>query len=265
MNSYFSGEKLYGEDFSIGEIKKWHEDEREGYAGLLGGHRNYNYGYHHVNILYGYRFLKGKRYPRVLGIGSAYGNEFEPIKDLIDTLYILEPSENLISDDIWGVKPFYVKPNIDGTMDFPDNYFDLIVCFDTLHHIPNVSYIVSESFRCLNPGGILLMKEPINSMGDWRERRAGLTKHERGIPLDYLRASIKAIGFKIVRENVFFTMTSFLVRKTEIFLGQPIFKYKTYVLIDKYLSKVLKWNISYHPKNMLKRIAPSSVFFVLSK
>lgn len=43
---------------------------------------------------------------------------------------------------------------MDGSIDFPDNFFDLILCFATLHHIPNVTFVISELFRTLRGGGI---------------------------------------------------------------------------------------------------------------
>jgi SAM-dependent methyltransferase len=266
MDKYFSGEVLYGDDFSKEQISQWYEDEKEGYADLVAGYKKeYHYGYRHLDELYGYKYLPKRRYGNVLGIGSAYGDEFRPIATQIDHLYILEPSDHLVTDHIDGMNPVYKKPNIDGTIDFPDGFFDLIVCFATLHHIPNVTHVMNEFYRCLRPGGFLLLKEPINSMGDWREARSGLTKRERGIPYGYFKRMIADLGFKVIRESPHFTMTSFLVRKTGKLLQKSIYEYKAYLLIDKYLSRLFRWNITYHPVTKLKRIAPSKIFYVLSK
>ncbi|WP_158563296.1 class I SAM-dependent methyltransferase [Chitinophaga silvatica] len=265
MEQYFSGEVLHGDNFTLDEIKQWYNDEKEGYAGLVSDHENYAYGYHRVNKLYGFKYLPQKKYKKVLGIGSAYGHEFMPIASQIESLYILEPSDKLVSDVIGDVKVIYQKPNVDGTIDFPDDHFDLIICFDTLHHIPNVKHVLTEMHRCLEPGGFLLLKEPVNSMGDWREPRQGLTKWERGIPYQYFKKNLSTIGFKVVKKNHFFTMTSFLVRKTEKFLGNPIYKFGWYIWIDKYLSKILSSNINYHPKNKWQRMYPTEIFYVLSK
>ncbi|MDR6570598.1 Methyltransferase domain-containing protein [Chitinophaga ginsengisegetis] len=265
MEKYFSGEVLHGDDFTLDEIRQWYDDEKEGYAGLVSGYKDYHYGYHRVNQLFGFKYLPEKKFKRVLGIGSAFGHEFKPISSQIESLYILEPSDNLVSDTIGQVKVTYKKPNVDGKIDFPDNYFDLIVCFDTLHHIPNVKNVLREMYRCLEPGGHLLLKEPVNSMGDWRETRQGLTKWERGIPYEYFRKNIPEIGFKVVKKNHFFTMTSFLVRKTEKLLAKPIYEYPFYLFIDKYLSKIFSWNIKYHPVNKWQRISPTEIFYILSK
>ena len=34
MKKYFDGEKLYGDDFNLEQISKWHQEEAEGYANL---------------------------------------------------------------------------------------------------------------------------------------------------------------------------------------------------------------------------------------
>ncbi len=47
----------------------------------------------------------------------------------------------------------------DGRLDFPDNYFDLVSCFFTLHHIPYLSQILKEIKRVLKPNGLLLIIE----------------------------------------------------------------------------------------------------------
>lgn len=265
MDKYFSGEELYGDDFTLEEIKKWYEDEKEGYAGLVPEYKEYRYCYHPVNQLFGYKFLPERKYKNVLGIGSAYGDEFKPISSLIENLYILEPSDKLITDTIGEAKVMYQKPNVDGSIDFPSDHFDLIICFDTLHHIPNVRKVLAEMSRCLRPGGYLLVKEPVISMGDWREVRTGLTKRERGIPFSYFKKIIPELGLKVIKVNYFFTLTSFLVRNTSKILRKPIYEYPLYLLADKYISKLLSWNIRYHAVKKLQRIAPSEVFFILSK
>ncbi len=66
------------------------------------------------------------------------GYEFEPIIQKIDNLTIIEPSDNLINNRIGNLIPKYIKPDINGSLPFVDNLFDLITCFGTLHHIPNV-------------------------------------------------------------------------------------------------------------------------------
>ncbi len=264
IDLFLSGEKLYGDDFSFEEIKKWYDNEKEGYANL--GSKNkktYMYNYHNLNKLYAYSFLpKNLSFNTVLGLGSAYGDEFLPIIDRINDIIIIEPSDHLVSNQLDKIIPTYIKPNLSGKIDFPNNHFDLIICFSTLHHIPNVSYVMGELYRCLKPRGYLLIREPITSMGDWRAPRSGLTKDERGIPLKLFRKLTISLRFKVVKESLCFSMTSFLCK----LLKRPIYRSKFYLMIDKIISQLLKFRaVKYHRKSILSKIAPSAVFYVLSK
>lgn len=270
MEEYLSGKKLYGDDFTLGEIQQWYDDEKEGYANLVNEYKwvesRGGYGYHHLNTLHGFRFLpEHLTFERALGLGSAYGDEFLPVISRIKSICILEPSDQLVGDHLQGVTLQYKKPSVEGKIDYADNFFQLETCFGTLHHIPNVSFVLSELYRCLAPGGYLLIREPVNSMGDWRHPRHGLTKRERGIPVDFLRTRIRELGFRVVNESFCFAMTSFLERKLGRFFQRPLHEYKAYIAADKVLSALTVFNLKYNPQTPLQRIAPSSVFYVLQK
>ena len=55
---------------------------------------------------------------------------------------------------------------VDSHIDAPDNYYDVIICFEFLEHIQTqfAPSIVSEAFRVLNPEGIAVFSTP-NSNG----------------------------------------------------------------------------------------------------
>jgi SAM-dependent methyltransferase len=264
---YFSGDLIYGADFSLEQIEKWFEEEKEGYANLINKDiPNYHYWYHELNKILGYNFLdKDINFESVLGIGAAYGEEFYPIINRIKKLFILEPSDQLVSKQLSDIIPIYVKPKMNGELDFRDNYFDLITCFGVLHHIPNVSTVLKEIYRVLAPNGYFLMREPIISMGDWTMRRNGFTKNERGIPINLLKKIITELNFRIISEKYCFSMTSFFGRKFGSFFKKPLYSYKYYIWFDLIISRILKWNYTYHPQKIIHRIAPQNIFFVLNK
>jgi 2-polyprenyl-3-methyl-5-hydroxy-6-metoxy-1,4-benzoquinol methylase len=264
------GKLLYGDNFNPSKIKIWFEEEKEGYSNLktneLENLSNDIYHYHNLNSLYGFsKFFKKKKFNKVLGIGAAGGHEFEPIKGLINQLYILEPSSDLKNNKISGIEINYNQPNMLGKMDYQDNSFDLITSFGVLHHIPNVSFVMSEIHRVLNIGGFFLVREPIISMGDWRNERYGLTKNERGIPISIFKQIIKSNDFEIIAESYCFTLTTIINKTFGRFLKHPIYYYKTYLLIDKFISNALKSNIKYFAKNKFNKLYPQNVYFVLKK
>lgn len=266
MEQYFSGEKLYGNDFTLEQIKEWYNEESEGYSSI--GKKdiaNFEYGYHKLNKRYGFSQVKSKRYGHVLGMGSAWGHEFEPMVDKIDELTIIEPSDVLVRDKIGELTPQYIKPAIDGSISYGDETVDLITCFGTLHHIPNVGYVLKEMIRVLKKGGYILLREPIVSMGDWRNKRPGLTKNERGIPVSFFDEEFGKHPVKIVSKQTCFTATSFLQLVIGKYLKKPLHSYGFYLFFDKCISNLLKNKVTYHATKKMERIAPSSVFYVVQK
>lgn len=266
LSKCLSGETLYGDDFTEDRIRAWYEEESEAYACLESERRvDAPYGYHQVNWIHGYAHLPPDRvFQRALGLGAAFGHEFLPLIDRIGAIDIVEPSERLVARQIGRLIPVYHSPTVSGALPFTADVFDLITCFGTLHHIPNVSFVLSELRRCLAPGGALLTREPITSMGDWRSPRRGLTKNERGIPLRLFRRMIADAGLSVQHESLCFAMTSFITRALR--LKHSPLNSRTYVVLDKYLSMLLRFNATkYHRRSLWEKVGPGSVFFVLTK
>lgn len=263
IGKYLRGEKLYGDDFTPEQIDAWFRDEELGYFNLGASDKaRYEYGYHALNDQHGYRHLPDRAYPSVLGVGSAYGEELKPVARRANRITILEPAEGFVVREINGVPVNYAKPQASGILPFPDESFDLITCFGVLHHVPNVSTVVREFHRCLNRGGYALVREPIVSMGDWRKPRVGLTRHERGIPLDIFRKIVLAAGFKIARESkCVFSLTS----RLRFLLSGPVYNSRLAVRVDSLLCRLPLWSDNYHPAGFLQKIRPTAVFYVLEK
>lgn len=262
--SYLSGENLYGDDFTIEEIYKWFADEAEGYANLGAKEKStYSYGYNQLNKFHAFTFIQAKCFNNALGIGSAYGDEFKPIARNINRIFILDPSD-AFSDvkKILDTLCEYHKPSVNGDIAFESNYFDLITSLGVMHHIPNVSHVIRECYRCLSKGGIMILREPIYSMGDWREPRTGLTKRERGIPLRILDDMIGSVGFKTVRRS----FCNFpLIMKLATKFGVAAYNNVPLTMADALLSHAFSWNIKYHRTRFYEKFAPASVYYVLEK
>lgn len=264
MSDYFSGRKLYGDDFSIDQLETWYEQEKEGYAGeVLSRRESYRYKYHALNEYFGFRHIELKAGASALGLGSAYGSEFIPILPRLGHVTIIDPSDEFAArQKLADVPVSYRKPTVDGTLEFPDNAFDLITCFGVLHHIANVSRVLSECRRCLAPDGVMLCREPIVTQGDWRKPRRGMTRNERGIPLLLFQEMVRDCGLSMERASLF--DFSPFVRIMDS-LGAPVFTSRLATLVDNALARLFSFNTSYHRVRFMEKCGPASVFMVLRK
>lgn len=265
ISMYLSGDRLYGDDFTIEEIRQWYADEAEAYADLGAKEKSkYRYVYHQLNNRHAFRYLRNSHFNEALGIGSAYGEEFNPIAHNIDHLTILDPSEAFSEvKEICGTPCVYVRPNQTGDMPFENDRFDLITSLGVMHHIPNVSHVIGECYRCLSSsGGVMLLREPIVSMGDWRRLRFGLTKRERGIPMRILDGIIRNAGFKVKHR----TLCVFpIIPRLANSLGITTYNNTAMTIADALLSKMFSWNIRYHRTRLFEKFAPACVYYVLNK
>ena len=263
LADYLDGSKLWGDDFDPAQIAAWFEDERDAYIQLGHAGTNDDYEYHALNRRHGFRWLPARTLERVLGLGSADGCELQPILSRARHITIVEASQELRADAIDGVPVEHVAPDPSGVLPFADGSFDLATCFGVLHHIPNVSRVIGELHRCLRPGGHALVREPIVSMGDWRYPRRGLTKRERGIPLERFHEAIARAGFTIRRA----TPCGFpVVTHAAQALGvRAPFSHTGIVALDEIASRAFVWNLRYHPRTFFQRFRPTSMFFVLAK
>lgn len=257
------GEKLYGDDFSPSEIEAWFEEEKEGYYQLHPrDSESYRYAYDALNWIHGFSRLPSARFRHVLGVGAAYGDELRQIASRIDRVTILECSQSFWSPKLDGVSVDYAMPSPSGQFPFAKESFDLMTSFGTLHHIPNVTTIVREMYRCLKPGGFALVREPIISMGDWRRPRRGLTRRERGIPLPILHRIIDEVGFRIQRERkCMFSLTS----RLNYVLRSPVYNHPFLTYLDAMICRLPVWANRYHPTQMCHRLRPWAIFLILQR
>jgi 2-polyprenyl-3-methyl-5-hydroxy-6-metoxy-1,4-benzoquinol methylase len=105
------------------------------------------------------RFLNFRNTNRLLEIGAAAGGFLARCrKDGWDT-YGVEfsgPSSEFARDK-QGLNVFT------GTLldaQYPDNFFDVIVAWQTLEHVPNPREVVEEVWRILRPGGFWVLSVP---------------------------------------------------------------------------------------------------------
>jgi len=255
-NIYFSGKRLVGDDFSRQEVEEWFRDEKEASIELRGS--NYEYAYHALNWLHAWRRLPKRTFERVLAFGGGTGAELLPIASSLVAVTILEPSTKFDPQ----IPADYAAPDEDGTIPFPRGTFDLVTCLNVLHHIPRVSFAIREMSRVMKAGGYLILNEPTISMGDWRQKRPGLTPRERGIPLHLLRRFVNEEGLEGLHEER--CMFAPLVR-TSTLIWRNAYNSRAFTLIDWLFSKLPIWTNRYYSENFAHKVRPVSAFFVLRK
>ncbi len=142
-------------------------------------------------------------------------------------------------------------------MDLDSDSFDLITSFGVLHHVPNVSYVLSECYRVLKSGGVMVVREPITSMGDWRFPRVGLTKCERRIDVGIFDKMILDAKFKIDRKSLceFSPLMNISAK-----MGAFVFKHVFFARVEAILCRLFSWNLKYHRKIFIDKVVPGSVF-----
>ena len=271
-----SGEILYGDDFTAQEIQRWFEHEREGYFDLYYGAGQgptqapapapaadpSAYGYSELARQHCFDRLPRQDRARVLGVGSADGAELGPVLDRAECITVLEPSDGFRASEIAGRPVRYVTPDPSGRMPFADASFDLVVAFNVLHHIPNVSTVVREMQRVLAPGGHALLMDSTHSMGDWRRPRLGLTRHERGIPLPIFRSLIDRAGLTVLHET---RCNLAVMSRLSRLLGRPVWSVAWAVRLDAWLCRLPVWSRRYHATRPWHKLRPVSVAYVLEK
>jgi SAM-dependent methyltransferase len=266
MNSepYLTGIKVRGDDFTIDEIAKWYAEEETGYYDLIGAKDDGDiYIYHRLNHFHLFKYLRSRHFARCLAVGCARGDDIMPLASQIDSIVALEPAERWWTDQIAGVPTKYVKPAISGNISFDDGTFDLAICLNALHHVPNASHVLAEIARVVRPGGLFIIREPIHTMGDWSKPRKGLTKNERGFPVDWLERRFTSLKLTILRRS--FCMFPTTQRLALLIGAHSGYESFPFVLQDAVLSALMSWNLHYHRDSIFKKFAPWAASYMLEK
>lgn len=107
------------------------------------------------------KLVKGKR---VLDVGAGFGNSY-PYLMKAKEIVMADISENLLKiarKNIVDPKVSFILTDFNKKTSFRDNYFDVLICNGTLHHLdPNKA--LPELNRILKPRGLLCVGEPLKT------------------------------------------------------------------------------------------------------
>ena len=201
------GEELYGDDFGGAQVKQWFTENASGYSeSSRDSLKPENYGYRELNRRALIRHLPvGRRFRHALGFGSGYGSELAPIASRIERLTLVEAGDGYGLDPALRMPTQVLPAEASGDVPLDNAAVDLVTSFGVLQYIANVSHVISEFARVLEPGGLLLVREPMTSLGGgWGRDRvgSGITPHTRGIPREFLLRALRMHGLSVQRETL---------------------------------------------------------------
>lgn len=267
-----SGDHLAGDDFSIDDINIWFNQEKEAYYVSDSGQnlvedRWYEYA-RYLNHKVGFDKLTFDENDNfsVLVIGPGPGKEMEKFSKKYKNakLHFIESSENYKNElSVSFPNSIVLDANIDASINLKSNSINLIVAFSVLHHIPNVSKCLGELYRVLKDDGIMFLREPCGSMGDWRGPRS-TTPNERGISKKWFLKEFDKLNLRLLSSPV----PVLFDQLNKIFVKSIFGRLSSFHLIyflDRIISKVVSFNDYYWRDNYLKKIGPSAYFYRLKK
>ena len=145
---FFSGRELYGDDFDLEQIRSWYEAEKDDYARQVPVHDKEKYPYYRLNWRNCFRHLpRSQMFERVLGFGSAYGDELRPVLPRARKVTIVDSSDHFAASEIDGHPVSFLKPSCDGKLAFVE--MDALLCWLLAWH---VRYHATTCWQKLRPG-----------------------------------------------------------------------------------------------------------------
>lgn len=262
--SDLSGETLYGNDFATEALRAWVADEERGFYNLRESEpsgKAVAEDHRAMNRAHG-ALLRNRRYPVVLTLGCADGTDFLGLGIEADRIIAIEPARDWWRDTIGATPAEFRAPTISGDIDLPDATVDLVVCLGVLHHIANVEHVLAELARVLRPGGQMIVREPMISMGDFRQPRPGLTARERGIPRPLMRDFMQRAGMTVRVEQ---PCSSQLVRQTLNAVGISAYTHPWAVSLDRVISRLTANLSPYWREHPWQKLGPGSLLLISDK
>ncbi len=265
------GSHLVGDDFTAAQLQCWFSEEQEAFFEGDSGNSEEDpwYAYmRYVNRVLGFSAVKEKmtQADNMLVLGPGSGKEVEEfaVEHPDCRLHFLEASENfqrILKERFPSSR--IVVPQFSGDIALADNTQNFVCAFSVLHHIPNVSKVINEIGRVMRQGGLLMVREPCSSMGDWRGPRSA-TPNERGISRALINHFAERAGFELERAPtpILLEPLNKIFKKS---LGLKVIPHPALYAVDRVLSRILSFNDYYWRDTFYKKLGPSSYFYLFRK
>ncbi len=98
-------------------------------------------------------------FQKMIEIGAGTGKFAEFFTHLAQEVWLLDPSPRMLIRAKRRNPQFKIKLGVAEHLPFPNNFFDLVLVSDSLHHWDDHNKGIAEIKRCLKPGGTLVIVE----------------------------------------------------------------------------------------------------------
>ncbi len=143
------------------EKNKWHASQQQYYSEQYYS-EEYS-GRKNLRNLFLYRFKLIKKYfkpqGKILEIGAASGDFLHLLQDIGYHVYGVELSKRAAEQAVRNYNLNFFQGTLEEAA-FAGNYFDYIVMYHVLEHVPDPGATLKEAYRVLKPGGRILIEVP---------------------------------------------------------------------------------------------------------
>lgn len=263
--NFLDGKNLIGDNATESQSKIWYEEESGAYAKIMNAdiappiERSKALNSRHYSHIF-----KNQKNLTGFVLGPADATELLPLSRHFKHWYAMEPAPVYQNPDYYTCKVTFVTPSPSNTLyEVPPSSIDVVFSLSVLHHIANVSNVIKEFANALKPGGLLILREPTVTMGNWDRPRKNLTPYERGLPEEYLLKTLSRYGFKIIQnKSSVFSPWNVLCSKLGLdYLGNR----KWYIMVDGFLSALTYRFARYYRPHIWQKFAPSVTLLIAQK
>lgn len=207
-----------------------------------------NFYWWHIGRRYIIKSLISQIFPKknsqILDVGCGCGGNFNTLSQFGKVIGLDESPEAIKFCQKRGFKDLILGKA--ENINFPEEYFDLVVALDLFEHIDDEKKVLEEFYRVLKKDGYILITVPAYQFL-WSEHDEALG-HKRRYTLSTQRDLIKRAGFNIVKESYFITFTfpfifGYRIYKKIFGKNKKGYNKSDYVILPSFLNNFLIFSL----------------------